>query len=411
MKTINFTLNAKTVESYLYGGYVFLLMADGRILYVSYYRLIYALCEHYEQYDKLIKLAFLHNEYLNSDAAKLLLGIGEIHDAVTDLWNKAADEIKFEIDFEEIEQYCKCMGKWNNLPLDVYMYDLRMYIASTAGVMEARLNPDFNNHYSLHPSKFQKCFDSKVIALNAKAGKVVLSADRDGLFYGNALVEDKPITIEDKNNIPVRSLRTGWSDFDLINYESQSDFLYLSNETEDIKQKSTERFRFGEKRERKEIVKFATSQYDLVSMIGKTKIKKDDIAYAFNSQGRSFFLLKNGSFVNVGIRKSDEDTVEYSSTTRELPTPKGQKSVMKPIKSAIVPKGCVIELFDKVLLYKNGEVLTLADSPVYNIRTYMGSRNYKDMLTITTENAVAFHSVDILDSIKSKRVLNTTYHH
>ena len=145
MNTLNFTIKANTVESYLYGGYLFLLMEDGRILYVSYHRLIHMLCDRYPRYSRLIKLAFLHNEYFKSQAAQLLLGIEELKDSVRKLWNRASQELILEIDFEEIEDCCHLMGEWNSLPLDVYMYDLRMYIASKEGVMESRLNPDFDN--------------------------------------------------------------------------------------------------------------------------------------------------------------------------------------------------------------------------------------------------------------------------
>ena len=46
------------------------------------------------------------------------------------------------------------------------------------------------------------------------------------------------------------------------------------------------------------------------------------------------------------------------------------------------------------------ESKVLEEIPTYNIRTYMGSRHYRDMITITKENAVSFHSVDIMDIIK-----------
>lgn len=405
MIPLKFTINAKTVESYLYGGYLFLLMADGRILYVSYHRLIHMLSEHYPQFDKLIRLAFLHNEYFKSQGVQLILGIEELQESIRKLWNRASKEINFEIHFDEIEPYCRSMGEWKSIPLDLYMYDLRMYVASKDGVMEARLNPNFDNkYYPLNPSKFEKCFDAKVISLSARAGKVVLSADREGLFYGNALVDSGRIKIEDNSNIPVRSLRTGWSDFDLINYESPSDFLYLANETADIESTSNARFRFGDKLERKEIVNFAASRFEMGAMMDKANIRKEDVRYAFNSMGRSFFLLDNGSFINIRIKKTENEPIQYSSVYKSLPTLAGQGPKMKPLKSAIVPNGCVVEFFDKVVLYQNNAATILEEDPSYNIRTYMGSKNYRDIVTITKEDAVSFHSVDVFDSIKSTRL-------
>lgn len=405
MRTLNFTIKAKTVESYLYGGYLFLLMEDGRILYVSYHRLIHMLCEKYPQFDRLIRLAFLHNEYFKSKAVQLILGIEELKDAVRKLWSKAVKEVTFEVDFDDIEEYCHAMGEWNSMPLDVYMYDLRMYVASKEGVMESRLNPDFNDpYYRLRPSRFEKCFDSKVVSLSARAGKVVLSADREGLFYGDALVENARIHINDNNNVPGRSLRTGWSDFDLINYESARQFSYLINDTANTDKLSSDRFRFGDKLERKEIVNFATSAFDMSQMLEHTNIDKEAIRFSFNSKGRSFFLMNDGSFINIRIKKVEGEPIQYSSVSRPLPQLAGAGIKSSPLKAAIVPNGCVVEFFDKVMLYQNNEVQLLEDTPVYSIRTYMGSRNYTDIVTVTKEDSVSFHSVDVFSTINSARM-------
>ena len=410
MKTISFTIKAKTVESYLYGGYLFLLLEDGRILYVSYHRLIHMLCERYPQFAKLLELAFLHNEYYKSKGVQLILGIEELQEAIRKLWDKANREIQFEIDFSSIEPYCKSMGNWKDLPLDVYMYDLRMYVASRAGMMESRLNPDFSApRYPLYPTEFVKCFDSKVVSISARAGKVVLSADREGLFYGDALVEDSCVVIDEKHNIPCRSLRIGWSEFDLINYESSSDFRYLANETADVKKSLNDRFRFGDKIEKKEITNFATISFGMDEMMmSKTGIKKEEIRYSFNSQGRSFFMLNDGSFVNVKIKKAENEPIQYSSVFKALPSVKGTGK-LKPLKAAIVPNGCVIEFFNKVVLYQKGEAHILEETPSFNIRTYMGSKNYRDIVTITKEDAVSFHAVDVFDTISSQRMFPNRY--
>ena len=296
------------------------------------------------------------------------------------------------------------MGEWNSVPLDVYMYNLRMYVASNKGVMESRLNPDFNDqYYRLRPTRFERCFDSKVVSLSARAGKVVLSADREGLFYGDALVDNARISINDHNNVPGRSLRTGWSDFDIINYESARQFRYLTNDTVNTDKLSADRFRFGDKLERKEIVNFATSVFDMSQMMEHSNIDKDAIRFSFNSKGRSFFVMNDGSFINIRIKKVEGEPIQYSSVSRSLPQ-LGGTGLKSPLKAAVVPNGCVVEFFDKVMLYQNNEVQMLEDTPVYGIRTYMGSRNYTDIVTVTKEDSVSFHSVDVFSTINSARM-------
>ena len=162
--------------------------------------------------------------------------------------------------------------------------------------------------------------------------------------------------------------------------------------------------RFGDKLERKEIVNFAISRFDMASMMDKASVKKDNVRYAFNSMGRSFFLLDDGSFINIKIKKSENDPVQYSSVSKSLPTLGGKGCKARPLKSAVVPNGCVVELFDKVVLYQNNAAIVLEESPSYNIRTYMGSKNYRDIVTVTKEDAVSFHSVEVFDTIKATKL-------
>lgn len=407
MRTIQFTIKARTVESYLYGGYLFLLMEDGRILYVSYPYLINQLCERYPRYAKLIQLAFLHNEYFRSKAASLLLGIDEVRQAISQLWDKAAQEIRIEIDFASIENDCHSMGTWQDMPLDVYMYDMRMFVASRSGLMESRLRPDFESpDYSLHPTPFEKCFDSKVIAVSARAGKVVLSADKEGLLYGDALVKDACVRIDDRDHIAGRSLRTGWSHFDLINYSSANAFQYLRNTTGLLEPDSKERFRFGDVVEKKRIVDFAASSFDRDAMMSRSGIPMENIRYCFNVSGKSFFLMDNGIVLNSAIKvKEEENAVYYSPVVKRVPYERGEISRRKPLKVAEVPNGYVISFFDKVVLYQKENERVLEESPAFNIRAYMGSKNYRDIVTVTKEEGVSFHSIDVLDTVPKVRAI------
>ena len=74
------------------------------------------------------------------------------------------------------------------------------------------------------------------------------------------------------------------------------------------------------------------------------------------------------------------------------------------MKSAVVLDGCVVEYYDKVVLYQKGEAYLLEDVPSYNIRTYLGSRNYRNMVSIIKEDSLSFHSVDVFATFKSQPV-------
>lgn len=137
---------------------------------------------------------------------------------------------------------------------------------------------------------------------------------------------------------------------------------------------------------------------------GKTYyIDKEAIRFSFNSKGRSFFVMSDGSFINIRIKKVEGEPIQYSSVSRPLPQLSGA-GLKSPLKAAVVPNGCVVEFFDKVILYQNNDVHLLEETPVYGIRTYMGSRNYTDIVTVTKEDSVSFHSVEVFSTINSARM-------
>ena len=37
---VKFSINVEAMDCYLYGGYLFLVMADGQLLYVSYHKVV-----------------------------------------------------------------------------------------------------------------------------------------------------------------------------------------------------------------------------------------------------------------------------------------------------------------------------------------------------------------------------------
>lgn len=401
--TVEFKIKANLIDCYLYAGYLFLVMANGRITYVSYHRVLHRLKERYPHYASLIDLIFLHNEYSKSLAGKILLGIQEIKNETKRLWLRASKEIDFTLDFADIEEYCEEVGEWTSMPLDIRMYAMRLFFGTKEGLFESCLNMEENN-YKLHPSTIDKVFDSKVINLNAKNGSLVISADNDGLF-GAQIFEGNLKTEVDEDAIsPKRSVRTAWASVcDLMNYESAYSFEYIRNQSSMIAKQPAKKFRYGDNIEKKKIVRFGESVYDMDSLLRAVDFKKEDIEYCFNSSSTGFFILKDGSFINVNFRnESGLAEVYFSSTSISIQEKSYKKKQCKKVlSSCLVPNGCVVEYFDRVVLYQKGKAYTLAEKQVNNVRSYIGSRNYRDLVSIISSDEVAFHSVDSFDLIES----------
>lgn len=400
--TVEFRIKAELIDCYLYAGYLFFIMCNGRITYVSYHRVIHMLKNRYSQYASLIDLIFLHNEYSKSTAGKIIFGVQEIKDVTKKLWKRAAKEIDFALDFKDIEPFCEEIGEWNSIPLDIRMYAMRLFLGTKNGLYESRLNMEEKN-YKIHPSSIDKIFDAKVINLNARNGSVVLSADRDGLFSAEVFEGNQRTKVNEKEVSNKRSIRTSWASVcDLMNYESAHSFEYIKNQSSKITKQPKKQFRFGDNPERKRIVSFGESVYDMESLLKVVNFEKDDIEYCFNSSKTGFFILKDGRFLNVNFRNESGLMEVYFSSAFTIQSRIKMKNQSKKVLSGcLVPNGCIVEYYDRVVLYQKGKSYTLTEKPVNNVRTYIGSRNYRDMVTIISSEDVAFHSVDSFDLIDS----------
>jgi hypothetical protein len=318
----------------------------------------------------------------------MFLGIAEIKRTLIHLWEKASNEINFETtldggDFEVIAEV-------PTMPvLDMRLYAMRMYLGTKKGLYEIQLNSD--DRYNLNPSQPERRFDEKVTCLNAKSGEVIISCNSEGLFHGSFLNSNGILQVNERA-VSHKSIRTSWSSYDVVNYGEQNSFEYFVNKVESFKADNSFS-KFDERKERKKITEFGVEKYGLNELLSQSEINADEISYCFNSSTTGFFFLKDGRFVNINLNK-EKDEIHFKSRTHILPNLSGneQKS-KKPISSSIVPKGCVVEYFDKVVLYQNGKAKLIEESPSINVRTYANSIRYRNIITVTKENEVSIHSI------------------
>lgn len=398
---VKFSINVEAIDCYLYGGYLFLVMADGQLLYVSYHKVVNRLKYEYPQYSSLIELIFLHNEYSKGEAAKIIFGVTEIREVVEKIWLKAAKEIEFELNFKDIQEECKSIGEYSSIPLDIRLYGYRLFLGCKDGLYESRLNLEDN--YQINPSHLEKCYDGKVIGVNANYGSVVISADWDGLLTGEILDFDSKFRLDERHPQCKRSLRTGWMTTDLMNYEGTSEFDYYRNEY--LQKKDTEEKHFYSKAkisERKIIKQFGTEVYGMETLFNKSNIDKEDIVYSFNSSQKGFFVMSDGSILNATVRANGLADSYYISS-RSTNFAKFDRDIIdKPLSSCIVPSGCILEFFDKVVLIQNSQSLSLVNHSVNSVRSYTSSTNYRNIVSVVDDDKVTFCSIFGLDSLIHK---------
>jgi hypothetical protein len=389
MKTLKFTLKIDAIESYIYSGHLFFILTNGQIVYSPISRIITKLVNEYPYFENLIRVSFQRNDYLNNRQAEVFFGIGEMKKSFIHLWERASEEMEFTIDIDENDY--NIIDEVPSMPvLDLKMYAMRLYVGSKEGLYEINLNSD--DRYNLEPTKPQKRFDGKVTCLNAKSGEIIISSNSNGLFHGTFLNSSNNLKVNEKA-VAKKSIRTGWSGYDVINYDKQNDFEYYVNETEKIENKLNYS-KFDEDSERRRITDFGSSKYGLSTLLAHSRIEKEEINYCFNSSTSGFFFMKDGSFVNINLNKPKDKQLYFVSKNKVLPTLKnGSANFLKPLSTSIVPEGCVVEYFDKVVLYQNSKAKIIENTSAINVRTYTSSKRYRNLISVTKEKEITIHSI------------------
>ena len=405
MNTVRFTIKTKAIDSYIYAGQLFLFMQDGRIMRCSYEKVINRLKENYPNLKGLITLAFLQNSYMHSEAAKIILGIKEVMDALHRVWDYASSTIDFVLDYKDIEQDCYLVGMVPTSPvLDVKMYNKHIFLGNKTGLYEIM----FDEIFGMNNPAMHKRFDAKVVHVDAKFETVVISAGREGLFTGN--VPENRETIVTEKEVMKRSFRSAWSIYNIMNYEQPNEFTCLVNDVEKIPMGERKRKRFESQESYKilEVGKERLSMDQLMKSVKeRRKEKMNQVSYTFNSHQYGYFLKRNGKLLRMNIRSKQDDDFYYSSVIQEYSIEKSVKGE-KPISASILPNGCVLEYFDKVVLYQDGKTFIIENEPTVTVRSFVNSYRYKNLVAVTKEDGCTFHSVDTLDMIPTMPIYKPT---
>lgn len=394
MKTIKLNFDIKALDCYLYGGNIYFVMQNGSVIYASYPKIISRLAKNYNESDfSFLKLAFLRNEFYYSKPSRTFLRVPGMKEVLKWNWERLS-ETEFTLTYEDIKDLLQPLCEWESLPLDMRIYGMRMFIGSRNGLYEIIVDGD------KWKKKLERCFDSKVTCVNAKYGELVVSADTEGLYAASIDMEGGTKTrVDEKKAIESRSLRTIWADTDLFNYYGKEEFSYISNDYQTVPQKKD---RFWEHRETKRITRFAANKQSMESVIENSGLKKEDIGYSFNNSSNAYVFLKSGK-LRVYTLKDKQYAEKEGWGEIELPK-KSRKGVEedlidygKVISAFSIPKGNVMEFFDKVLLLKDRHSYVIEEEPTIRTRSFMSSNRYQDILSVTKEETVTLHALDTLN--------------
>lgn len=400
MKTIKLNFDVKALDCYLYGGNLYFIMQNGSIQFAPYPKVISRLARIYDDNDfYFLKLAFLRNEFYYSQQARTYLKIPGMKEVLEWNWKKLS-ETDYTLTYDDIEDILEPLCEWESIPIDMRIYGMKMFLGCREGLFEINIDE------SKREKKLQRCFDSRVTCVNAKFGELVISADTEGLFAANIDIEYGTKTrVDEKKVIETRSLRTNWADTNIFNYYGKEDFSYISNDYQTVPPKKD---RYWEHRETKRITRFAASKQSMESVLENSGLKKEEIGYCFNSSNNAYVFLKDGKLRVFPLKERQNDkTREWGEIELPKNSRKGVNDDLidygRVISAFSIPKGSVMEFYNKVLLLKDGLSYIIEEEPAIRTRSFMSSNRYQDILSVTKENMVTLHAIDTLN-VERKRI-------
>lgn len=394
MKPLHFSIRAKAIDCYIYGGYMFIAMQNGDLVYIQMHHIIKALSEKYREYAPIFKLAFNRNDYFSSAAGRLFLEIPEVNLALRKVWTRVVKKEEFVLEWNEISDQIKIIDEFDSPVLDMRLYAMNLYLGCQNGLYESNLNLE-NDNYHISPTKLERKFDAKVIGVNSGYGSIVVSSGRNGLFNAPYNEENHGIKVSDKPDSEI-SYRTNWTSTDLINYEDSNSFEFLKNDIQETKEKIGYS-KFDSKGGKYRIIKIGSKRIGMSKMIHSHSFNQEDVLYAFNSSQSSFFYTKDGIYV-INLLTDQENEIYLSSRKRKKYDI--SKGLGSPLSASVVPAGCIIEFFNQTILFQGGEAETIEDSPTFRVRSFMSSYRYRNLVAATKKDSITIHSLEPFETYR-----------
>lgn len=278
--------------------------------------------------------------------------------------------------------------------LDMRYYNTRLYLGADDGLY----NVDVNwNEATLSPTPHKR-LETRCLSITTGYGVVNASCADEGLFSGlHEFGSDRNKNGSSMNKVTDKSVRTGWMGYNIVNYRDNASAALFNTKHE----RRADEYNH-EKSVITDIEKIPFNLNHLYSHLReKYGIEESAIQFAFNSSSVIFINTFDGYFYSLRLngQESASPRISYSKSYKG--------SGNRILSASPIRAGLVIETDDRVLLFANGEWLTLINSPVLSVRTFASSKRFQHLITITTEEGVwlinAFDENSLLLSDGRKR--------
>ncbi len=389
MKPIRINIKGEFSDAYLYSGYLFTIRKNGEFSALSLSKLLSEkLDDRLTVFErKFIKNIFLRNDWFSNAQAKGIFSHPDMSKGLSIAWERTSKYIEIDTNENDFIHLSKLP---ENPILDLKIYGLSCFFGGRDGLF--RLPLAFNNDTKVSTfSKIMKISDARIIYINPKSGVLMLSAGSDGLLLGKFEREenDSSVSVDDKIYAN-KSIRTGWTGYDSVNYLNNKNPIYLSNEWERESERQYFYSKNDETNEKRSLKKFCSQEFSVQDF---SDIDISGVDYFFNTTGK-LFTIEKGQIRSYEISLRDNEhtlKVKERSTmhsfieTIKLP----QENVLNAYQ---LPNGTILEYFNSVVFITNNEIYNLETVPVLGVKTFLTSRRYKRIICIIKPNSISLHA-------------------
>lgn len=401
MKCLRLFIPIKALDAFLYGGHLFAVLADGAFAALPISVILQKLPRHYSDSLGLLEMAFARNDWMENAQARATFASTALTKALRALWAATADA---DLSPHLTRTDWFFLDSVQDVHLqDFRLYAMRVYLGTRSGTFEARLRLDNGEIGSELESSFQRVYDATTLGLSARAGEVAISAGDAGLFHGTISDYHTPLRVN-ATAAASRSVRTAWSGFDILNYENHNAFTYLKNRTKTLTKRPYLFLPGDDSAQKIAIRRFGIATYSMASLLHDIAIEPSDVAFAFNTTSKCFFVLTNGSVVWTSLdRESAVPRLRHRlHTIARVKSSTASPHYGRVYGASAGAMGTVIEYFDKVVLLSHNELTLLHNSSAISVRVFPTSNRFRRIVLITTEDGIFFCSV-LPDSLGAQK--------
>lgn len=377
MRTLRLFIPGSFEDAQLYMGHLVAFTSEGDAQLVELEPLTNRLETRYPAWKGLLTLAFARNDWLTGAVMTSLARNQVFADAI----NAVAEQVAgTELQLSDHDVALLPLAGFEqdgDVILDTSFYGARLYLGTTAGLFDYDI--DWQERTV---DRSRQRLDARCVGTAAEYGAVNASCEEEGLFtaydeFGWRSGSENG-SLELQQTAP-RSMRASWFGTDLVNYESPAALALLRASVEDVTPDAA-----AIPRKRKVVTRFSSPTHELDALISdltaQSGVASDDLQFVWNSS-RAFFIntYSHGFFTAV-------KTTTTASGNRF--THHGEADGRVVAVHRFPPQGWVIETDFRAYLWAGGELIELLDAEPMSVRTFEGSKRYRQLIAVTVEDGL-----------------------